>query len=125
MPTLNPLRIIVLVDALLMAAGHVPIIRAIFFSPSIGGYFLFATVVYVLGGILVVAGKLFKLANVGLIIMAVVDNILLLYTRTMSNIFFHRIVPWSYGWFPPGTVQILIGQTILVVVCAILLYKRK
>jgi hypothetical protein len=74
---------------------------------------------------LVVAGRLFKLANVGLIIMAVVDNILLLYTRTMSNIFFHRIVPWSYEWVPPGTVQILIGQTILIVVCAILLYKRK
>ena len=125
MPALSPLRVIVLLDALLMAVGHVPLIRAIFFSPAIGGYFLFATVVYILGGIFVAAGRLFKLAKVGLIIMAIVDNILLIYTRTMPNIFFHRILSWSYEWFPPGTMQILIGQTILIVLCAVLLYKSK
>jgi hypothetical protein len=108
-----------------MAYGHIPIIRAIFFSFSIGGYFLFATVVYILGGIFVVANKLFKLSNVGLIIMAAVDNLLLIYTRTMPNIFFPRTIPWSWGWFPLGTVQVFIGQTILIVLCAILLYKQK
>jgi hypothetical protein len=125
MVTLSPLRVVILVDAILMAIGHVPLIRAIFFAPAIGGYFLFATVVYVLGGIFLVAGKLFKLSNVGLIVMAVVDNILLIYTRTMPNIFFRRVLPWSYEWFPPGTMQILIGQTIIIVLCAFLLYKRK
>ena len=48
-------RVLVLVDSLLMAVGHVPIIRAISFSFPVGAYFLFSTVVYVLGGIFVVA----------------------------------------------------------------------
>lgn len=119
------LAVLVLLDALIMAVGHVPLIRALFFFFPIGAYFLFATVVYVLGGIFVVANKLFKLSNVGLIIMAVVDNLLLIYTRTMPNIFFPRTIPWSWDWFPLGTVQIFIGQTILIVLCAILLYKTK
>jgi hypothetical protein len=117
------LAVLVLVDALILAVGHVPIIRAIFFSFSIGAYFVFAIVVYVVGGILVLAGKLYRLANFGLIILAVVDNILLIYTRTMPNIFFQRIIPWSWEWFPPGTGQIFIGQVIIIVLCAILLYK--
>ena len=114
---------LILLDALIMAVGHVPLIRAILFYFPIGAYFLFATVVYVLGGIFVVVNKLFKLSNVGLIIMAVVDNVLLIYTRTMPNIFFPRIISWSWNWYPLGTVQIFIGQTILIVLCAILLYN--
>ena len=95
------------------------------FFLAIGGFFLFATIIYVLGAILVASGKLFKLANLGLIIMALVDNILLVYTRTMPNIFFGRIIPWSWDWFTHlGTVQVLIGQTVLIVLCAIL-YARK
>jgi hypothetical protein len=117
------LRLVVLVDALLMAAGHVPLIRAIFFSFPIGAYFLFATVVYVLGGILAVVRKLFKLSNFSLITLAIVDNILLIYTRTMSNIFFPRIFPWSWSWIPLGTGQILIGQLAIVALCVILLIK--
>lgn len=116
-------RVLVLVDSLLMAVGHVPIIRAIYSSFPIGTYFLFATVVYILGGIFVAANKLFKLSNVSLIILAVVDNILLVYTRELPNFFFHRILPWSWGWLPPGTGQICIGQALLVVFCAYLLYK--
>ena len=117
------LRILALVDAILMAIGHVPIIRAIFFSFPIGGYFLFATVIYVVGGIFVAANKLYRLSNASLIILAVVDNILLIYTRELPNFFFHRILPWSWGWLPPGTGQICIGQALLVVFCGYLLYK--
>jgi len=92
---------------------------------AIGVYFLFATIVYVVGGILVASGKLFKLANLGLIIMAVVDNVLLIYTRSGPNIFFGRPSGWSWGWFPLGTVQIFIGQATIIVLCAILLYNPK
>ena len=112
-----------MVDAVLMAAGHVPLIRAIFFSFPIGAYFLFAAVVYVLGGILVVVKKLFKISNFSLIILAIVDNILLIYTRTMPNIFFPRIFPWSWSWIPLGTGQILIGQLAIVALCVVLLIK--
>jgi hypothetical protein len=134
------LRAIVVVDSLLMAFGHAYLslfLRQFFMmgtttrpppsgSPSmlflaLGGYFLFAVIIYVLGAILVAAGKLFKLANLGLIIMALVDNALLLYTRTMPNIFFGRILGWSWDWFPRlGTVQVLVGQTLLIVLCALL-----
>ncbi|HKM78586.1 MAG TPA: hypothetical protein VJZ03_05880 [Candidatus Bathyarchaeia archaeon] len=119
------IRVLVLVDALLMAVGHVPIIRAIFFSFPIGAYFVFATVVYVLGGVFVVANRLFRLSNASLIILAIVDNILLIYTRELPNFFFHRILPWSWGWLPPGTGQICIGQALLVVFCGYLLYEPR
>jgi len=118
------LAMLVLVDAFLMAYGHYPIIRAIFSNLPIGGYFLFATVVYILGGIFVVANKLFKLSIFGLVVLAVVDNLLLIYTRTMPNIFFGRILSWSWGWVPLGTVEVLVGQAILIVLCAVL-YKTK
>jgi hypothetical protein len=95
------------------------------FFTALGAYFLFATIIYVLGAIFVAAGKLFKLSNFGLIVMALVDNILLVYTRTMPSVFFNRILPWSWDWYPRlGTVQVLVGQTILIVLCAFL-YKSK
>jgi hypothetical protein len=140
------LRVIVALDALIMAYGHAPFalflgslfrtggpsVRplaappgALTFFLALGGYFLFATIIFVLGAIFVASGKLFKLANFGLIVMALVDDLLLVYTRAVPNIFFNRIVPWSWGWFPRlGTVQVLVGQTILIVICAIL-YKSK
>lgn len=142
------LIVLVLLDAFVMAYGHAPLALGIssLFRPqgrqppspspssqtsarsalpffAIGAYFLFATVVYILGGIFVATGKLFKLANIGLIALAVVDNALLVYTRAMPSIFFGREIPWSWGWFPLGTVQVLIGQIIIVVICAAILYK--
>jgi hypothetical protein len=117
------LRAMICVDALLMAVGHVPIIRVIFTNFPVGAYFLFATVVYVLGGVFVVANKLLRFSNYSLIILAIVDNVLLVYTRTMPNVIFKRVFPWTWSWFPPGTVQICIGQAILVVLCTILLLK--
>ena len=120
-------RTLVLLDAFYMAVGHAPLIRAIFFSFQIGAFFLFSTLIYVIGGILVICGgKLFRLANVGLILMAIIDNILLVYTRTMPNIFFSRVIPWSSHWVPvPGTIQIFFGQAIIVVLCCVLLLNTK
>jgi hypothetical protein len=148
--TAKLLAVVVLFFALAMAFGHMPL--ALFLgslmrpesarppsggrllgvgggSPfpfiAIGAYFLIATILYVLGGILVASGKLFKLANLGLIIVAVVDNVLLIYTRNMPNIFFQRPIPWSWGWFPLGTVQIFIGQAVMIVLCSLLIFKPK
>ena len=144
------LRAIVALDSFLMAYGHAPLstglsflfrrpgqlppppppLTQVIFHPvfpfvAIGAYFLFATIVYFLGGVFVASGKLFKLANVGLIVLAVVDNLLLIYTRSMPNIFIGRIIPWSWGWFPLGTVQVLLGQSLIIVLCAILLAQSK
>ena len=150
MKTAKLLAAVVLLVALAMAFGHMPL--ALFLgslmrpesvrppqgsrppgagggSPfpftAIGAYFLISTILFALGGILVVSGRLFKLANVGLIILAALDNVLLIYTRSMPNIFFQRSIPWSWGWFPLGTVQIFIGQAIIIVLCAILILRPK
>jgi hypothetical protein len=150
--TAKLLGLVVLILALAMAFGHAPLALflgslmrpqsarpppittgsrpagvggAPFSFSAIGVYFLLATIVYVVGGILVASRKLFKLANLGLIILALVDEVLLVYTRSMPNIFFQRIVPWSWGWFPLGTVQIFIGQAVITLLCAILLYKPR
>jgi uncharacterized membrane protein YphA (DoxX/SURF4 family) len=113
-------------DAFYMAVGHAPLIRAVFFSFQIGAFFLFSTLIYVVGGILVMSGKLFRLANIGLVLMALIDNVLLVYTRTMPNIFFSRAIPWSSHWVPvPGTIQIFFGQAIIVVLCCVLLLNAK
>jgi hypothetical protein len=140
----HAVALLVLIDAFLMAFGHMPLSLglAFLFRPAgrpppsgpppgmfsffflLGSYFLIATIIYILGGILVASGKLFKLANIGLIIMAIVDELLLVYTRSMPNIFFGRILGWSWGWFPLGTGQILIGQAVLIVLCAYLLRRR-
>ena len=141
------LAVVVLLDALFLAVGHAPLAlglsfmfrppgpppqfpttrppptRAVFPFFLIGVYFLIAVIVYILGGILVVVRRLFKLANFGLIVLAVIDNVLLIYTRTMPNIFFGRVSGWSWSLLPPGTVEIFIGQAIIIVVCAILLYR--
>jgi len=101
------------------------IFHPVFPFSVIGAYFLIATIVYILGGFLVASGKLTKLTNVGLIVLAVVDNLLLIDTRTMPNIFLGRIIPWSTGWFPLGTVQVLIGQSLLIVLCAVLLKQSR
>ncbi len=144
------LRVIVALDAFLMAFGHASLALGIsfLFRPSgsrppppppsgqvvfhpvfpffaIGAYFLIATIVYILGGVFVAWGKVFKLTNVGLIVLAVVDNLLLINTRTMPNIFLGRIIPWSTGWFPLGTVQVLLGQSLMIVLCAILLKQSR
>lgn len=111
-----------------MAVGHAPLIRVIFsrfpMALPIGGYFLVSTIIFILGGIFVVSGRLLKLSNFSLILLAIVDNLLLIYTRAMPNIFFNRITHWSWEWFPPGTVQIFIGQTIIIVLCAVLLLRK-
>lgn len=145
------LMVLVLLVALVMAYGHAPLALGLssLFRPqgqqppprpppsgqaaggpavpffAIGTYFLVATIIYVVGGLFVAAGKLFKLANLGLIVLAIVDNLLLIYTRTMPNIFFRRAIPWSWGWFPLGTVQVLIGQVIITLPCAYLLYGSR
>ena len=141
------LRLLVALDSLYMAYGHAPFALIIggFFRPGgpgspfsmppggfgfffmIGAYFLFATVIYFLGAIFVASGNLLKLSNVSLIILAVIDNILLVYTRQVpDNILFNRIIPWSSHWIHGvGTVQVLLGQTVLVILCAILLYQSR
>jgi len=122
------IAVIVALDSIVMALGHVFLARLIagpFPMPFlIGLYFLVSTIIYVLGGIFSGLGKLFKLTNYGLIAMAVIDELLLIYTREMPNAIFGHTIPWSTSWFPVGTVQVFIGQLILIVLCAIQLRSK-
>ena len=122
------LAAIIALDSIIMAIGHVPLIRVIT-SPFpmaflIGLYFLVFTIIYLLGAIFAGLGKLFKLTDYGLIAMAVIDELLLIYTREMPNALFGRAIHWSTGWYPLGTAQIFIGQLILIVLCAIQLRSK-
>ena len=122
------LAAIIALDSIVMAIGHVPLIRVIT-SPFpmaflIGLYFLVSTIIYLLGAIFAGLGKLFKLTNYGLIAMAVIDELLLLYTREMPNALFGHPIHWSTGWYPLGTAQVFIGQLFLIVLCAIQLRSK-
>lgn len=116
------LAAIIALDSIAMAIGHAPLTRIITapfpMAFPIGLYFLVSTIIYVLGAVFAGLGKLFKLTNYGLIAMALIDELLLIYTREMPNAIFGRMIPWSTGWYPMGTVQVFIGQLILIVLCA-------
>jgi hypothetical protein len=122
------LAAIIALDSLLMAYGHAPLIRIISgpfpLAFPIGLYFLVSTIIFLLGAVFAGLGKLLKLTNYGLIAMSVIDELLLIYTREMPNALFGHMVPWSMGWFPLGTVQVFIGQLILIVLCAIRLKSK-
>ncbi len=122
------LRGAVLLTALLIAFAHALYVRAIFFLHPVGAYFLVATALYVVGGLVasLAAGRLFKVANFGLILLAIIDNLLIVYTRTFPSVFFGgRIVPWSMGWYPPGAVQVFLGQILMIFLSGILLSRSK
>ncbi len=86
------LRGAALLTALLIAFAHALYVRAIFFLHPVGAYFLVATALYVVGGLVasLAAGRLFKVANFGLILLAIIDNLLIVYTRTFPSVFFWR-----------------------------------
>ena len=119
---------IIALDSIVMAVGHAPLIRVITSSfPMafpVGLYFLVSTIIYLLGAVFASLGKLFKLTNYGLIAMAVIDELLLIYTREMPNAIFGHVIRWSTSWFPVGTVQVFIGQLILIMLCVIQLRSR-
>ena len=122
------LAALIALDCIYMALGHAPLIRVIT-SPfpmafMIGLFFLVSTAIYVLGAIFAALGKLFKLTHYGLIAMAVIDELLLIYTREMPNIIFSHPLHWSSSWTHVGTLQVFIGQLILIVLCAIQLRSK-
>jgi hypothetical protein len=101
-------------------------VRTIFRAPLIGGYFLVSLILFLAGGVVVAVGrgKLFRLANMGLILLSIIDNALIVYTRTTPSQFFNgRVLSWSVGWFPTGVVQVFIAQTILIIMSAYALKK--
>lgn len=79
-----------------------------------------ATILFLVGGLLAwrMSGLVFKLANVGLVVLSIIDNALIFYTRTVASMLsMGRVFPWSTGWWPIGVVQVLGAQMLLIVLC--------
>lgn len=124
MVSLRVLRGAVVASAFLIAFIHGLYVHPAFMFSLIGGYFLVATVLFAVGGLLVWfgSGRLFKVGALGLILMAILDNSLIFYTRTLPSVFFRgRILRWSMEWYPPGTVQFFVAQLILIILAVLLL----
>jgi len=92
----------------------------------IGGYFLIATILFLVGGVLAwrTSGAWFRFANLGLILLSILDNALIFYTRTVpSMLSMGRVFSWSAGWWPTGVVQVLVAQTLLIVLSGYALFR--
>ena|SRR5271167_5106853 len=120
------LRYAILIMSTLIALGHSWWAQIIFRSMMIGGYFLIATILFLVGGVLAwrTSGAWFRFANLGLILLSILDNALIFYTRTVpSMLSMGRVFSWSAGWWPTGVVQVLVAQTLLIVLSGYALFR--
>jgi hypothetical protein len=124
----SPVKVAILVVALFVAISHAFYVQYISDSFSIGGYFLVATILFVAGGFAVLtSGNLFKPAVIGLFVLSVIDNLLILVTTSVATpLSGGQVFGWSMDWMPPGQVQVLIAQVVLMILTGyLLLAKRK
>jgi hypothetical protein len=122
------LKILILIVALIVAAFHALLVQFIAYSLSIGGYFLVATILFAAGAFATLSsGKLLKPALVGLFILALIDSALILITTSVPTpLSGGQVFGWSTDWNPPGQVQVLIAQIVLMILTGYaLLSKRK
>jgi len=121
----SALRIAILVVALVNAIFHAILVQFIAYSLVNGLYFLVTAILFAIGAFAVLSsGKLFKPAIIGLILLAVIDNILIVITASFAT-------PLSggqaYGWAtdlnPPGQVPVFIVQVVLIILAASLWFS--
>ena len=114
------LRLAILVVALVNAIFHAILVQFIAFSLVNGLYFLVTAILFATGAFAVLSsGRLFKPAITGLILLALIDNILIVITASFAT-------PLSggqaYGWAtdlnPPGQVPVFIVQAALIILAA-------
>jgi len=123
-----PVKIAILVVALIVAISHAFYVQYISDSFSIGGYFLMATILFAAGGFAALtSGKLFKPATIGLFVLSVIDNALIFVTTSVATpLSGGQVFGWSMDWNPPGQVQVLVAQVVLMILTAyVLLAKPK
>jgi len=124
----SPVKVVTLLVALFVAISHAFYVQYISDSFSIGGYFLVATILFAAGGFAVLtSGKLFKPAVIGLFVLSVIDNLLILVTTSVAtSLSGGQVFGWTMDWMPPGQVQVLIAQVVLMILTGyLLLAKRK
>ena len=121
----SALRIAILVVALVNAIFHAILVQFIAYSLVNGLYFLVTAILFAIGAFAVLSsGRLFKPAITGLILLALIDNILIVITASFAT-------PLSggqaYGWAtdlnPPGQVPVFIVQVVLIILAASLWFS--
>lgn len=124
---ISPVRVAILVVALFVAISHAFYVQYIAESFSIGGYFLVATILFAAGGFVVLtSGKLFKPTVIGLFVLSVIDNLLILVTTSVATpLSGGQVFGWSMDWMPPGQVQVLIAQVVLMILTGYLLLAKQ
>ena len=117
-------KIIAVILALVIALCHYFYIAlTINAAPLIGAYFLITTILFAVGGLAMLSsGKLAKPAVTGLLVLSIIDSLLIIITRT-TTLVLGRMFAWSTGWMPPGVVQVLILQVILIIIIGYKLRK--
>jgi len=121
-------KIAILVIALFVAISHAFYVEYISDSFSIGGYFLVTTILFAAGAFAALtSGKLFKPAVAGLFVLSLIDNLLILLTATTPTpLSGGQAFGFSMDWMPPGSVQVLVAQVVLMVFTGyVLLTMRK
>jgi len=113
----SAVRITIFVVALVNAIFHAILVQFIAYSLLNGLYFLVTSVLFAIGAFAVLSsGKLFRPAIIGLLSLALIDNILIVITASFAT-------PLSggqaYGWAtdlnPPGQVPVFIIQMALII----------
>lgn len=89
----------------------------------IQAYFIITTILFAAGSLAMLSSsKMAKSAVTGLLVLSIIDSLLIIITRT-TTLVLGRMFPWSTGWTPPGVVQVLILQIILIIIIASKLRK--
>jgi hypothetical protein len=123
----SALGIAMMVVALVNAVFHLILVQYIQYSLVNGLYFLISGILFLAGGVLALtAGKWFRPAVMGLLVLALIDNILIVITASFAT-------PLSggqaYGWatdlYPPGQVPVFIIQIVLVILAGAALFSKK
>ena len=82
-------KIAIFVVALVVALLHTFYVRSIFSFPTVGGYFLIATILFAIGAFAsLTSGKLAKRGVTGLFALSMIDCALIYATRTFPTPFF-------------------------------------
>ena len=122
----NGILIAILVLALVNALLHGLLIGPTGMGATpISGFFLVTTILFLVGGLAVACRKVSKLAVVGLLALSIIDEVLLVLTRTVPTPFFGgRILAWSVT-VPPSSVEVLILQLAIIILTGYALTRKK
>jgi len=122
----SPVAIAVLVIALINAVFHGILVQFIQYSLVNGLYFLITAILFAVGGFAVLStGKLFKPAVVGLLLLALIDNILIVITASFATpLSGGQAYGWDAGLNPPGQLPVFIVQVVLMILAAYLYVSK-